>query len=236
MEFAKPVKVALGRLEHIAFIKRHLDVYKKPDITQYPIAAYEFDFLDFIYSLGLINILVFVCISLFPTYFKYDPFKVFNIIPIMLLLIANTFLIAAVIVLFHWGLCKSIGFIYKIKTHTFYEAGIFWRVFRVLSLSYILIIIPLLIGINSSVFTHEELGATLNLMLLVTVILIFMLQIKLLALPLYRIGKQFGRTLGLIHVLLVIANALFINNLFWKHIPPSIFINTQEFIKVLSTK
>ncbi len=35
MEFAKPVKVALGRLEHIAFIKRHLDVYKKPDITHY---------------------------------------------------------------------------------------------------------------------------------------------------------------------------------------------------------
>lgn len=98
MEFAKPVKVALGRLEHIAFIKRHLDVYKKPDIIQYPIAAYEFDFLDFIYSLGLINILVFVCIILFPTYFKYDPFRVFNIIPIMLLLIANTFLIAAVIV------------------------------------------------------------------------------------------------------------------------------------------
>lgn len=63
-----------------------------------------------------------------------------------------------------------------------------------------------------------------------------MLQIKLLALPLYRIGKQFGRTLGLIHDLLVIANALFINNLFWKQIPPSIFINTQEFIKVLSTK
>lgn len=56
MEFAKPVKVAFGRLEHVAFIKRHLDVYKKPDITEYPIAAYEFDFLDFIYSLGLINI------------------------------------------------------------------------------------------------------------------------------------------------------------------------------------
>ncbi|RUQ78837.1 hypothetical protein EKM59_11705 [Legionella septentrionalis] len=51
MEFTKPVKVAFGQLEHIAFIKRHLDVYKKPDINQYPIAAYEFDFLDFIYSL-----------------------------------------------------------------------------------------------------------------------------------------------------------------------------------------
>lgn len=47
-------------------------------------------------------------------------------------------------------------------------------------------------NLNSSIFTHEELGATLNLMLLVTVKLIFMLQIKLLALPLYRIGKQFG--------------------------------------------
>jgi hypothetical protein len=236
MEFAKPVKVAFGRLEHIAFIKRHLDVYKKPDITQYPVAAYEFDFLDFIYSLGLINILTFVCISLFPSYFKYDPFKIFNIIPVMLLLIGNTFLIAAVIMLSHWGLCKSMGFINKIKTHTFYEAGIFWRVFRVLSLSYILITIPLLIGINSSIFTHEELGATLNLMVLITIILIFMLQIKLLALPLYRVGKQFGRTLGLIHILLVIANALFINNLFWKQIPPSIFVNTQEFIKLVSTK
>lgn len=235
MEFAKPVKVAFGRLEHIAFIKRHLDVYKKPDITEYPIAAYEFDFLDFIYSLGLINILVFVCISLFPSYFKYDPFKIFNIIPIMLLLIANTFLIAAVIALFHWGLCKSIGFICKIKTHTFYEAGIFWRVFRVLSIFYSLITIPFLIQING-IFTHEELGVPLNIVFLATIILICTLQMKLLILPLYKISKQFGRTLGLIHVLLVIANALFINNLFWKQIPPSIFVNTQEFIKLVSTK
>lgn len=153
----------------------------------------------------------------------------------MLLLIANTVLIATVIALFHWGLCKIIGFIYKIKAHTFYEAGIFWRVFRVLSLSYILITIPLLIKINS-IFTHEELGAMLNLMFLVTIILIFMLQIKLLALPLYRIGKQLGKILGLIHSLLVIASALLINNFFWKQIPPSIFVNTQELIKLLSIK
>ncbi len=53
MEFTKPVKVAFGRLEHIAFVKRNLDVYKKPDLTKYPIAAYEFDLLDFIYSLGV---------------------------------------------------------------------------------------------------------------------------------------------------------------------------------------
>ena len=236
MEFTKPVKLAFGQLEHVAFIKRHLDVYKKPDIAQYPIAAYEFDFLDFIYSLGLINILTFVCISLFPSYFKYDPFKVFNIIPIMLSLIANTVLIATVIVLFHWGLCKCIGFIYKIKTHTFYEAGIFWRVFRVLSLSYILITIPFLIAINSSIFTHEELGTTLNLIFLVTIILIFILQIKLFALPLYIIGKQFGKTLGLIHSLLVITSALLINNFFWKQIPPNHFVNTQELIKLLSNK
>ena len=83
MEFAKPVKIAFGQLEHIAFIKRTLDVYKKPDITKYPIATYESDLLDFIYSLGFINILAFVCISLFPSYFRYDPFKIFNIIPIM---------------------------------------------------------------------------------------------------------------------------------------------------------
>ncbi|AUH70819.1 hypothetical protein [Legionella sainthelensi] len=235
MEFAKPVKVAFGRLEHIAFIKRHLDVYKKPDITQYPIAAYEFDFLDFIYSLGLINILTFVCISLFPSYFKYDPFKIFNIIPIMLLLIANTVLIAAVIVLFHWGLCKCIGFIYKIKTHTFYEAGIFWRVFRVLSLSYLLITIPLLIQINS-IFTHEGLGTTLNLISLLTIILMLMLQIKLFILPLYKIGKQFGKALGSIQSLLVIASALLINNFFWKQIPPSIFVNIQEVIKLFSAQ
>ncbi len=113
MEFTKPVKVAFGQLEHIAFIKRHLDVYKKPDITQHPIAAYEFDFLDFIYSLGLINILTFVCISLFPSYFKYDPFEIFNIIPIMLLLIANTVLIAAVIVLFHWGCASALDLFIK---------------------------------------------------------------------------------------------------------------------------
>ncbi|MFC3909021.1 hypothetical protein ACFORL_08035 [Legionella dresdenensis] len=236
MDFTKPFKVAIDRLEHFAFIKRHLDVFKEPALTNYPITAYESDFLDFIYSLGFINILTFVCISLFPSYFKYDPFKIFNIIPIMLLLIANTFFIAAVMMLSHWGLTKSIGYFYKVKTNTFYEAQIFWRVFRVLSLSYILITVPFLIEINSSIFTHEALGTTINRMFLITIILIFMLQIKLLALPLYRIGKQFGRTLGLIHILLVIANALFINNFFWKQIPPGIFINTQEFIKLLSAK
>lgn len=235
MEFAKPVKIAFGRLEHIAFIKRHLDVYKKPDITQYPTAAYEFDFLDFIYSLGLINILAFGCISLFPSYFKYDPFKIFNIIPIMFLLIANTILIAALIVFFHWGLSKCIGFFYKVKMNTFYEAGIFWRVFRVLSISYILITVPFLIKMNG-IFTHEELGVPLNIVFLVTIILIWTFQMKLLILPLYRIGKQFGRTLSLIHILLVIVNALFINNLFWKQIPPDIFVNTQEFIKLISIK
>lgn len=231
----KPVNVALDRLEHFAFIKRNLDVYKKPDLRGSPIAAYEFDLLDFIYSLGFINIIAFICISLFPLYFKYDPFKIFNIIPIMLLLIANTVLIAAVIALFHWGLCKSLGFIYKIKTHTFYEAGIFWRVFRVLSLSYLLITIPLLIKINS-IFTHEGLGTTLNLIFLLTIILMLMLQIKLFIIPLYKIGKQFGKALGSIHSLLVIASSLLINNLFWKQIPPSIFVNIQEVIKLFSTQ
>lgn len=36
MEFAKPVKVAFGRLEHIAFIKRHLDVYKNQILPNIP--------------------------------------------------------------------------------------------------------------------------------------------------------------------------------------------------------
>jgi hypothetical protein len=55
MEFTKPVKVAFGRPEHIAFVKRNLDVYKKPDLTRYPIAAYEFDLLDFIESVSPIR-------------------------------------------------------------------------------------------------------------------------------------------------------------------------------------
>ena len=160
-------------------------------------------------------------------YFDFDLFKIFYIIPLTILFIANALLIAALI-----GIFSTIVFLIlnrKITSDLF--SKIVWRAVRLFSVINIFIILISLYCSND-IFRFGSIrskGIFIDFLLFTGLIGIpFAIGLKILVFPLMKTLNIKRRSINVICVLCIFLPTVILNNLIWGFIPPTIFFNEKE--------
>jgi hypothetical protein len=223
----RPIKLAIKKLEQFLFITRVKEIFNNPELGK---TKEHYELWIFTLSLALTYIFVHFVINLFPEYFLFDLDKHFILPRIIVVLVFHVITFATAISLIS-------GFIFKIlriENATSYLGLIFLRVVYVFSLGCILLSGCVIIGLNN-IFRHTSpaFSAYQFMFIIPTLILYFIMFIRMLAKPLYKITSSKSRFIGAVSVIFILLFSIKINLVVSRLFPVDFFINTPEVMNSL---
>lgn len=229
MKMLESIKLATKELDQFLLIKRVVDIYKNPELGK---TKQHYELWIFAWLLALMHIVVYFFINLFPNYFLFDPDKHFNLAGLTVLLAQNAIVLALSISLMSCLIFKILGF----KDISAFISPIFLRVIYVFSLSCILLSGLVVIEFNN-IFKHHNYELNLNQILFLTPLLIFnlIMIIKMLVLPIYKIGSSKYRLASALSVVFILFFSIKINQFVSKQFPLDFFLNIHEIKKAISS-